>query len=50
MNEPIHPGLLPAGLADQLPDEAAFEAAVVAQLMARLAQSGYDRVKACAPT
>ncbi len=45
MNEPIHPGLLPAGLADQLPDEAAFEAAVVAQLMARLAQSGYDRVK-----
>lgn len=45
MNEPIHPGLLPAGLADQLPDEAAFEAAVVARLMDRLAQSGYDRVK-----
>ncbi|BBK31013.1 ATP phosphoribosyltransferase regulatory subunit [Allostella humosa] len=45
MNEPIHPGLLPAGLADLLPHEAAFEAAVVAQLMARLAQSGYDRVK-----
>ncbi|BBK42297.1 ATP phosphoribosyltransferase regulatory subunit [Allostella vacuolata] len=45
MNEPIHPGLLPAGLADLLPHEAAFEAGVVARLMDRLAQSGYDRVK-----
>lgn len=45
MNEPIHPGLLPAGLADLLPDDAAFEAGVVEQLMARLARWGYDRVK-----
>lgn len=45
MNEPIHPGLLPAGLADLLPDEAAFEAGVVGELMARLALWGYDRVK-----
>ena len=45
MNEPIHPGLLPAGLVDQLPDDAAFEAGVVEQLMARLARWGYDRVK-----
>lgn len=45
MNDPIHPGLLPAGLADLLPDEAAFEAAVVARLTERLALSGYDRVK-----
>ncbi len=45
MNEPIHPGLLPAGLADLLPDDAAFEAGVVERLMARLARWGYDRVK-----
>ncbi|MGE0724400.1 MAG: ATP phosphoribosyltransferase regulatory subunit [Alphaproteobacteria bacterium] len=45
MNEPLHPGLLPAGLGDLLPRDAAFEAAVVEQVMARFAASGYDRVK-----
>ena len=45
MNEPLHPGLLPAGLGDLLPHDAAFEAAVVEQVMGRFASSGYDRVK-----
>ncbi|MCC7272933.1 MAG: ATP phosphoribosyltransferase regulatory subunit [Alphaproteobacteria bacterium] len=45
MNEPLHPGLLPAGLGDLLPHDAAFEAGVVEQLMARFARSGYERVK-----
>ncbi|MGE0717855.1 MAG: ATP phosphoribosyltransferase regulatory subunit [Alphaproteobacteria bacterium] len=45
MNEPLHPGLLPAGLGDLLPDDAAFEAEVVEQLMGRFAGFGYERVK-----
>ncbi len=37
--------LLPAGLADMLPGEAAFEAAMVERVMAVFAAWGYDRVK-----
>ena len=45
MNDNEHKGLLPAGLGDMLPPEAALEASVIEQLMARLAANGYDRVK-----
>lgn len=37
--------LLPAGLADGLPPEAGFEAAIVERLMASFARWGYERVK-----
>ncbi|MEX2008838.1 MAG: ATP phosphoribosyltransferase regulatory subunit, partial [Dongiaceae bacterium] len=37
--------LLPAGLRDVLPPDAAFEAAVVARLLACFAAQGYERVK-----
>jgi ATP phosphoribosyltransferase regulatory subunit len=37
--------LLPAGLADGLPPEAGFEAAMVERLMASFARWGYERVK-----
>lgn len=45
MNEPLHRALLPLGLRDLLPPEAAVEAAVMARLMAVLASHGYERVK-----
>src|SRR5919204_1338620 len=45
MNEPLHPALLPLGLRDLLPPDAANEAEVVARLMAVLASHGYERVK-----
>lgn len=45
MNEPLHPALLPLGLRDLLPPDAAIEAAVVSRLMAVLASHGYERVK-----
>jgi ATP phosphoribosyltransferase regulatory subunit len=45
MNEPLHPALLPLGLRDVLPPDAAAEAQVVARLMAVLASHGYERVK-----
>ena len=45
MNEPLHPALLPLGLRDVLPPDAAAEAQVVARLMAVLAGHGYERVK-----
>lgn len=46
MNEPTyHKGLLPAGLRDDLPPEAAAEAGAIERLMAEFAASGYDRVK-----
>lgn len=45
MNEPLHRALLPLGLRDLLPPEAAVEAAVVARLMTVLASHGYERVK-----
>jgi ATP phosphoribosyltransferase regulatory subunit len=40
-----HQYLLPAGLKDGLPPDAAFEASVVERLMACFAAWGYDRVK-----
>jgi ATP phosphoribosyltransferase regulatory subunit len=40
-----HQYLLPAGLKDTLPPDAAFEAAMVERLMACFASWGYDRVK-----
>jgi ATP phosphoribosyltransferase regulatory subunit len=45
MNETLHPALLPQGLRDLLPPDAASEAAVVARQMAVLASHGYERVK-----
>jgi ATP phosphoribosyltransferase regulatory subunit len=45
MNEPVHPALLPQGLRDLLPPDAANEADVVARQMAVLASHGYDLVK-----
>ena len=45
MNESLHPALLPLGLADLLPPEAAVEARVVAAMMAVLESHGYERVK-----
>jgi ATP phosphoribosyltransferase regulatory subunit len=40
-----HRGLLPAGLSDMLPPEAALEARAMELVMARLAAHGYQRVK-----
>jgi len=45
MNETLHPALLPLGLSDLLPPDAAVEAEVMARLMAVLASHGYERVK-----
>jgi ATP phosphoribosyltransferase regulatory subunit len=45
MNEPLHPALLPLGLRDLLPPEAAVEATMVARQMTVLASHGYERVK-----
>src|SRR5260221_635843 len=45
MNEPLHPALLPLGLRDVLPPDAAAEAQVVARLMTVLTSHGYERVK-----
>ncbi len=45
MNEPVHRGLLPAGLRDVLPPDAAYEAAVAERLLAAFAAEGYERVK-----
>jgi ATP phosphoribosyltransferase regulatory subunit len=45
MNEPVHPALLPLGLRDLLPPDAAIEAAIVGRLMAVLGSHGYERVK-----
>lgn len=45
MSEPINRALLPAGLRDVLPGEAAFEATVVQSLLATFSAHGYDRVK-----
>ncbi|MGE5270431.1 MAG: ATP phosphoribosyltransferase regulatory subunit [Thiohalocapsa sp.] len=44
MSEARHPALLPAGLYDLLPPEAAIEAEVTARLMGVLAAHGYERV------
>jgi ATP phosphoribosyltransferase regulatory subunit len=45
MSQPLQRALLPAGLRDLLPPEAAFEAAVAERLMAAFAAYGYERVK-----
>jgi ATP phosphoribosyltransferase regulatory subunit len=45
MTEPIDRGLLPAGLPDLLPPDAAHEAAIVERLMSAFARRGYERVK-----
>jgi ATP phosphoribosyltransferase regulatory subunit len=45
MNDNLHPALLPQGLRDLLPPDAALEAEVVARQMAVLAGHGYERVK-----
>jgi ATP phosphoribosyltransferase regulatory subunit len=45
MTELERKALLPAGLRDVLPPDAAFEAAAVERLMAYFAARGYDRVK-----
>lgn len=45
MNDNDHRSLLPAGLGDMLPPEAALEARVVETLMACCAAHGYERVK-----
>lgn len=45
MNDAPHPALLPTGMHDLLPPEAAVEAAIVSRLMATLAAHGYERVK-----
>jgi len=45
MNEPLHPALLPLGLRDLLPPDAAAEALAVGRMMAVLESHGYQRVK-----
>ena len=45
MTELERNALLPAGLRDVLPSDAAFEAEIVERLVAFLAARGYDRVK-----
>jgi ATP phosphoribosyltransferase regulatory subunit len=45
MPEPLHPALLPLGLRDLLPPEAAAEAVAVGRLMGMLESHGYERVK-----
>ncbi|HZS82346.1 MAG TPA: ATP phosphoribosyltransferase regulatory subunit [Stellaceae bacterium] len=45
MIEPLHPALLPLGLRDLLPPDAAAEARAVAAMMAVLESHGYQRVK-----
>lgn len=45
MNEPANKALLPAGLPDILPPEAAHEASVAARLMSGFASHGYEPVK-----
>ena len=45
MNELAHKSLLPAGIQDVLPPDAAHEAAVAARLLDVFASHGYERVK-----
>src|SRR5580693_2690768 len=45
MADTLHKALLPQGLRDLLPPEAAWEAEVVQRLTAVLGQHGYERVK-----
>lgn len=45
MNDNLHPALLPLGLSDVLPPDAAIEAELVTRLVAILACHGYERVE-----
>jgi ATP phosphoribosyltransferase regulatory subunit len=45
MDDALHPALLPQGLRDLLPPDAAWEAEAVSRLIAVLASHGYERVK-----
>lgn len=45
MNDPINTALLPNGLRDTLPPDAAFETYVIERLMAGFSAHGYDPVK-----
>ncbi len=45
MNENADKALLPAGMSDLLPPEAAVEAAILESLMAAFQAQGYDRIK-----
>src|SRR5258708_36647739 len=45
MNETLHPALLPLGLRDLLPPDAAAETLVLGRMMAVLESHGYQRVK-----
>ncbi len=45
MSEPSESALLPAGLRDVLPPDAAYEAEVIERLIAGFARHGYERVK-----
>jgi ATP phosphoribosyltransferase regulatory subunit len=45
MTDTINRALLPAGLRDMLPPDAAFEVRVIEQLVGHFAQQGYERVK-----
>ena len=45
MTEQQKNALLPAGLRDVLPPDAAFEAEIVERLVASFAARGYDRIK-----
>jgi ATP phosphoribosyltransferase regulatory subunit len=45
MSETLHPALLPLGLRDLLPPDAAAEAAAVGRMMVVLESHGYQRVK-----
>ncbi|MBI3445581.1 MAG: ATP phosphoribosyltransferase regulatory subunit, partial [Magnetospirillum sp.] len=45
MTDSANRALLPAGLRDMLPPDAAFEATVVHGVMGHFARQGYERVK-----
>ena len=45
LDPPFHPALLPAGLRDLLPPDAATEAAAVEAMMESFAAHGYERIK-----
>ncbi len=45
MNDDAGRALLPNGLSDMLPPDAAFEADVITRLMSSFSRQGYERVK-----
>jgi ATP phosphoribosyltransferase regulatory subunit len=44
MTEPTHPGLLPEGLSDRLPDQAEAASRLLHRIVKTIASHGYDRV------